>query len=403
MLKITFYLVVCLILFGFVKCNHLSTTNVQAIHAIADGPIIDIYIGGLLLKSGVQYGSFSSYVPFVPGTYQIDITMTGVSPSSGTLISKSLNFVGGDYVTLAAIGSIANQDDYPFDIIMETDTIVIPDDRAILRTMYLSATNTAIEVSDDATNQKLWVNITYPHTGEPEYLTLSANVPYIIEINQFNTPSFPLAGPTLVNLPRNTANTIYVIGIEGSESSPLTIVYHQDFITGQISVTPTITRTGTPTPSKSRTPTVSVSNSPTRSFNTSATTTPSLTSTKSLTPLNTRSPFRTHFQDDDDGDFTKSATPMLASPFVSRSAFRTIVPASPSPSPSGRGQVFASPVSSGDEVPFPSPFLSRTPFRTVVVDDYFTGSDFGSPSSTSSSLLPLSLITIFISSIIAIF
>ena len=333
-------------------CTANHVTNVKEIHAIADGPAIDIYIDGVKTRSGISYGSVSDYIPVPRGNVFVQITRTGVSPATETLISQGIELIGGQYVTIAAVGSMTNPD-FPLKLFMIEDEIIIPPEQALLRTLYLSPTDQNIDVLNEV--QTFWRNISYPGAGTPEYLLLTPNIPYELEVRASVGSSINLAGPTLINMPRNSANTIFVIGMVGSRSSPLTIIYSKDFVTGQITASPTSTRTPSTTISRSQTPSSSQTATVTRSINTSPSTTPTPTTSRTRSVITTRTAFRSVPQDDDDGDFTKSTTPIPASPFLTRSAFRTI--AQPASATSTPGPLATE--------PFPSPFLSRTPFQTT--------------------------------------
>merc|ERR1712000_526689 len=369
----SFVLIFTIFFIGLCTANHI--TNIKAINAIADGPAIDVYVNGVRTRTNVQYASVTGYVPLPSGEILVQITRTGVNPNTEVLASQNVDLVGG-YITIAAVGSIVNQASFPIQLFVVTDEINIPSEQALLRTLYLSATSTGIDVIAN-NNQVLWENITFPGTGEPEYLVFSANVPFNVEIQPTRFGSDrPLAGPTILNLPRNSANTIFVIGIMDSQSSPITIVYSKDFVTGQVSPSQTTTRTPSTTQTNSATHSRSFSRTVSRSFNTSASSTVSISETASGTIFQTRTPFRTFLYDDDDGDFTKSATPAV---FVSRSSFRTLNPdPSVTTSSTKTPQVFASNAA--------SPFVTRSPDRTISVGYDSNYSQYISSQNGASSL-----------------
>ena len=324
-----------------VQGNHL--VNIKTIHAVAGGPQVDIYANETLLFPNFSYGEYSSYYPVLPGLATFTVVPAGVPLGVTDLITQEFTFPMSTYWTFGVVGSLSNPD-FPLGLVFIQDSIELAEDRAQLRTIHFSADSGVINIEEGGV--KLWESISYPNAGEPEYVVFDANKPTLVSVEDDNT-HVTVAGPTLINLARNTVNTLFVIGIADSAKTPLTIVVQRDFIRGQASSTSTPSLTSTRSPSATRS--VTPSHTPSR------TQTSGLPSeSASITPSTyaTRSAFRTSpFEDDDDNVIINA----------SRSTTKTVT-ASQTPSRTAsqsRANVF---FPSSSPIPFsPSPTRSVDP------------------------------------------
>ena len=68
-----------------------GTSWIRVIHAVSDAPAVDVAANGNLVFQGLKFKDFSEYTPVPPGTYTIEVKLSGTDTTvitSGPLTLK---------------------------------------------------------------------------------------------------------------------------------------------------------------------------------------------------------------------------------------------------------------------------------------------------------------------------
>ncbi|NWF69361.1 MAG: fasciclin domain-containing protein [Chloroflexi bacterium] len=82
--------------------------NVRVAHFSPDTPAVDIYVNGAAAITGLEFGTITDWVTLPPGSYEVAVAPAGTSLEEAAIGPATLTFGDNQFVTVAAIGSLAN-------------------------------------------------------------------------------------------------------------------------------------------------------------------------------------------------------------------------------------------------------------------------------------------------------
>ncbi|MEO1162652.1 MAG: DUF4397 domain-containing protein [Chloroflexota bacterium] len=109
----------------FAQDAESNTVFVRVAHLASDAPAVDIYIDGEIAIENVAFTEVTDFVDLVAGSYFLSVTETGASADEA-LLSTVYTMVGGDWLTIAAIGTVA-EDDLALEFLVDDYTATVDD------------------------------------------------------------------------------------------------------------------------------------------------------------------------------------------------------------------------------------------------------------------------------------
>lgn len=223
-----------------------NQARVRALHASPDTPAVDIYVNGARALTNISFGEISSYLPLVEGSAVVSVTLSG---QTDTVLSQSYDLLAGNDYTIAAIGTLAPNDDVVVQAAPLTLTAILDDNTrpasgARIRVVHLapdvpSASNTAVDVRANGT--LLFDDVTYgtatnyqPAPAGAVTVTISAgnSTTPVLTQNQTLQPgsvnTLFVIGRTLPGVPASRQlRVLSVADIEAPSIDRLPIVFFQ--------------------------------------------------------------------------------------------------------------------------------------------------------------------------------
>src|SRR3990167_8647471 len=157
--KAVLLIVISILLVNSVTCD----SWVRLVHAVANGPNVDIYIDNNLEASNVPYTTVSNYLTINDGN-NVDFEVR-VASSSDVLLSDTIDIDNNEYYTVIVSGLLSNLEEYPLRFLTFTDSDSQPsNDRARVRFIHASAGSPDVDfiVNGDV----VFDNVNYSDNGE---------------------------------------------------------------------------------------------------------------------------------------------------------------------------------------------------------------------------------------------
>ncbi len=82
-----------------------GTSWIRVVHAVSDAPAVDVAANGNLVFQGLKFKDFSEYTPVPPGTYTVEVKLSGTNTT--VITSGPLTVQGGNAYTFYALGRVA--------------------------------------------------------------------------------------------------------------------------------------------------------------------------------------------------------------------------------------------------------------------------------------------------------
>lgn len=191
-------------------------TYIRVLHAIPNGPNVDVYVDGNLIVEGLAYGRFTPYLPVEAGNYVVTVYQSGTG--TNPLITEDISLSDKDVLTVATIGMVTDPSLYA---IPDPDT-GMEVGKAAVRFVHLSPNAPAVDLRL-ADGTVLFDNVSYK--DYTAYMDMAPGS-YIFEIVPTGTDQPVLIIPN-VNLRGDRYYSIYAIGLVGM-MPPLQVVIPLD-------------------------------------------------------------------------------------------------------------------------------------------------------------------------------
>lgn len=104
-------LILSVLLFLAVSCNAQELVAVRMVHAIANGPVVDVYFNNTKAFSELEFGSVAQYLNMRAGFYDVRLVIV----ANGNVLFEIQDLtVEDEHNTIVAHGSMDREDRYPF-------------------------------------------------------------------------------------------------------------------------------------------------------------------------------------------------------------------------------------------------------------------------------------------------
>jgi len=85
--------------------NGSATSNVRLAHAVVGGPVVDVWVDGVLAQPAVSYGTVTPYVPLAAGSHVVEVKLASLPV---TVISQTVVLMSGMDLTIVGLGVMPN-------------------------------------------------------------------------------------------------------------------------------------------------------------------------------------------------------------------------------------------------------------------------------------------------------
>lgn len=193
---------------------------IRILHASPDAPAVDIYANNNLIAEGLSYKQLTSYLPIVPGNYQIQVFPAG--NKTNAVIDTNVTIPQDSAFTVAAAGELAN---IGLMAIPEMFTPNMPmgmGNASYVRFVHLSPNAPAVDITlTDGT--KLFENVSY--TQFTDYIAVNPGT-YTLQVRPAGGNQVVLTIPDVYLTP-GAIYTIFAVGLVG-DTPPLEAVIATD-------------------------------------------------------------------------------------------------------------------------------------------------------------------------------
>ena len=193
---------------SFQEMKSSSMGYVRVLHAVPDGPNVDVYANEKLIANNLAYGNHTTYASLPDGTYKITLYVTGSKDSP--ILSNMLTVSKTSYSTVAAIDTSS---EIEFLRIKDSNG-PIERDKSMIKFVHLSPNAPAVDITlQDGTI--LFNNVEFKQVTS--YINVLPDN-YTLQVRLAGTPTVVLTVPD-VNLQPNKIYTVYAIGLVGGNPS----------------------------------------------------------------------------------------------------------------------------------------------------------------------------------------
>ncbi|HLU35393.1 MAG TPA: DUF4397 domain-containing protein [Thermomicrobiales bacterium] len=175
---------------------------VSIVHASPDAPLVEIYVDGELVLSGLGFGWWSEWVALPAGDHQVQVTASGSAPDTA-VIDATLTLEAGMAYQVAATGFLEDITPQVF----PADVTELADDTARVRVVHTVPDAPAVDIAVTG-GDVLVGNLEFPTASE--YLEVPAGN-YDLEVRVAGTEDVVLPLPG-VELEGGTVYDVYAIG-----------------------------------------------------------------------------------------------------------------------------------------------------------------------------------------------
>jgi hypothetical protein len=211
-------LLVSLLILCLATCAFADAT-IRVVHAVANGPDIDVFVDGDRILRNVEYTDITDYEDVDSGNTDIEIQVDG-----DELVSGTFNLRDNRIYTITVAGLLSDTINFPISLLITTDSDSTPaSGDTTLRFLHTSAGSPNVDVYAD--DNLVWQNIAYGTVGS--YQTVRDGS-YSIDVRVAGTNTI-VVGPVDLDFDSRSINSIFAVGIPNDNDSPLTAIVAQDF------------------------------------------------------------------------------------------------------------------------------------------------------------------------------
>ena len=199
-----------------------QAAQVRFVHAIGNGPDVDVYFDNNLLFQNVPFGRVTNYVPVDPSVYDVTV----VQQNNGAVIFSvqlTVDNTGTEHFTTVAQGSLAVNDAFPFGLGVLEDNYDFSSNRCVFRVYHAAAGVAPISVSLNDTVAT--ANLAYSQVEDYQNTVQGL---YVVEVYDANNGQ-GYVNPIFVPFEDETIVNIFFIGVPNSNTDALTMVVSIDY------------------------------------------------------------------------------------------------------------------------------------------------------------------------------
>lgn len=195
------------------------TSNLVFVHNIAsaDGLPLNLLINGQVVRENVVYGTITSFIPITEGPTVLAIQIV----TTRQLVQLNANIVGGRSYLLIAVGQFNNQDEFPLQLRLYSNSQFTEKCQSVLQFINGAAGFPRVDLI--LNDRIIFANVSYSSFAIPLPISV-APITYRLRVVVTGT-SIVLAGPFNITLSPNQLTTVITTGIpENGDTSPNIIV-----------------------------------------------------------------------------------------------------------------------------------------------------------------------------------
>ncbi len=177
---------------------------VRLLHAVPNAPAVDVYANNKVIARNLRYGSFTEYLPFLPGVYNIKIFPAGqkVNPVLNADINIAPNLIG----TIAVTGELPNIST----MLLSEPPLQIQPNRVYIRAAHLSPNAPAVDVTLPD-GKLLFSNVKFREVTN--YIDINPGT-YTLQLRIAGTNQVVLTVPN-ASFKAGRIYTVYAVGLAG--------------------------------------------------------------------------------------------------------------------------------------------------------------------------------------------
>ncbi len=209
----------------------MSKVRVRVAHFSPDTPAVDVYVNGALSPvTGLAFPNVTPWIELEPGTYNIAVAPAGTSIDQAAIGPADFDLPLGAYLTVAAVGSLANGTLKP-QVIVENYSSAIPANNA--RVGVFHAIEDAPPVDVLANGSAIIRMLAFPGSRGDNDGFFDLNVPS--GVYNLQVVPFGRSAPVVLAAPNTflAAGVNYFIAAVGTLDSPQVVVVATDPATKQ--------------------------------------------------------------------------------------------------------------------------------------------------------------------------
>lgn len=201
-------------------------SKIRVVHNVAKGPEVDGYFDGKLVLRKVSYKAISDYLEVSSGKHVITVKISGTNNS---IVHGELILTQGMAYTLIVHGLISDPKTIAPLLVDDNLSCPVPG-KAHVRFIHAAAGAPAVDIYSG--NVRVFSNVTYGKSGNPEYLPVNAghidiSVKTAAAVN-VRGDVVRVLGPIPLNLASGGVYTIIASGLVGDASCPLSALVSED-------------------------------------------------------------------------------------------------------------------------------------------------------------------------------
>ena len=180
---------------------------VRVIHASPDAPLVDVFVDGTVVLTGVAFPAVSNYLSVPAGSHRFQVARAGAG-AAAAVIDVTANVQAGAAYTVAAIGQLANIKGQIYN-----DNLAAPAaGKAHVRVLHLSPDAPPVDVKTQDNAVTLFSNLAYPNASA--YLPVDAGT-YDLKVTAAGSTDAAVSLPD-VALSRGVIYDAIAVGLLGN-------------------------------------------------------------------------------------------------------------------------------------------------------------------------------------------
>lgn len=193
---------------------------IRILHASPDAPAVDIYANNNLIAEGLSYKQLTSYLPILPGNYEIQVYPAG--NQTNAVIDTNVTIPQNSAFTVAAAGELSDIGLMPIPEMFMPNMPMGMGNASFVRFVHLSPNAPAVDITLPD-GMILFEDVSY--TQFTDYLAVNPGT-YTLQVRPTGSNQVALTIPDVTLMP-GAIYSIFAVGLVG-ETPPLEAVIAVD-------------------------------------------------------------------------------------------------------------------------------------------------------------------------------